>query len=59
MKCPECKESMQTKDTRNWRDTDRQFDWTERRRVCSACDYRVMTMEIPKQVWAKYTERSA
>jgi transcriptional regulator NrdR family protein len=55
MKCPECKEVMRTKDTRQWRDLEKEFDWVERRRVCP-CGYRVMTMEIPKDVWGKYTE---
>ena len=47
---------MRTKDTRQWRDTSKQFDWVERRRVCSFCNYRVMTIEMPKEVWTKYTE---
>jgi len=56
MKCPECKEPMQTKDTRQWRDEQKEFYWVERRRVCPSCNYRMMTMEIPKDVWSKYTE---
>jgi transcriptional regulator NrdR family protein len=55
MKCPECFESMRTKDTRQWKDTVKDFDWVERRRVCP-CGYRVMTIEMPKEVWAKYSE---
>ena len=47
---------MRTKDTRQWKDTARDFDWVERRRVCSLCNYRVMTIEMPKEVWAKYSE---
>jgi hypothetical protein len=56
MKCPKCNAVMRTKDTREWRDNVKEFDWIERRRVCSVCDYRVMTIEMPKEVWAKYTE---
>jgi transcriptional regulator NrdR family protein len=56
LKCPECLEPMRTKDTRQWRDTDKDFYWVERRRVCSFCDYRVMTIEMPKEVWTKYSE---
>jgi hypothetical protein len=48
---------MRTKDTRQWRDTDRLFDWVERKRVCTLCNHLVMTIELPKEVWAKYTER--
>jgi len=55
MKCPECFESMRTKDTRQWKDTVKDFHWVERRRVCP-CGYRVMTIEMPKEVWAKYSE---
>jgi transcriptional regulator NrdR family protein len=58
MKCPECAEVMQTKDTRQWRDIDREFDWVERRKICPACKHRMMTMEVPKSVWAKYTEEA-
>jgi transcriptional regulator NrdR family protein len=58
MKCPECLETMRTKDTRQWRDTSKGFDWVERRRVCSFCNYRVMTIEMPKNVWDKYSEGS-
>jgi len=47
---------MRTKDTRQWRDTDKDFYWVERRRVCAFCDYRVMTIEMPKEVWVKYSE---
>ena len=47
---------MRTKDTREWRDNDKEFDWIERRRVCSSCDYRVMTMEVPRSIWSKYVE---
>jgi len=47
---------MKTKDTRQWRDTAKEFDWVERRRVCEFCNYRVMTIELPKEVWAKYME---
>jgi transcriptional regulator NrdR family protein len=47
---------MKTKDTRQWKDTARDFDWVERRRVCSLCNYRVMTIEMPKEVWVKYSE---
>ena len=57
MKCPECKEVMRTKDTRQWRDTAKEFYWVERRRVCSFCGHRMMTIEMPKDVWAKYTEQ--
>jgi transcriptional regulator NrdR family protein len=57
MKCPECKEVMRTKDTRQWRDLEKEFDWVERRRVCLPCGYRVMTIEMPKDVWTKYTEQ--
>jgi hypothetical protein len=46
---------MKTKDTRQWKDVERAFDWVERRRVC-ACGYRVMTIEMPKFVWVKHTE---
>jgi len=56
MRCPECGWPMRTKDTRQWKDTARDFDWVERRRVCSLCNYRVMTIEMPKEVWAKYSE---
>ena len=56
MKCPECTAIMRTKDTRQWRDTSKEFDWVERRRVCLLCNFRVMTIEMPKEVWAKYTE---
>ena len=55
MKCPECFESMRTKDTRQWKDTVKDFHWVERRRVCP-CGYRVMTIEMPKDVLAKYSE---
>ena len=48
---------MKTKDTRQWRDTAKEFYWVERRRVCSFCDHRMMTIEMPKDVWAKYTEK--
>jgi transcriptional regulator NrdR family protein len=48
---------MRTKDTREWRDTEKEFDWIERKRACSACDYRVMTIEMPKSVWTKYSEQ--
>jgi transcriptional regulator NrdR family protein len=47
---------MKTKDTRQWKDFDRDFDWVERRRVCTLCNHRVMTIELPKEVWVKYTE---
>jgi transcriptional regulator NrdR family protein len=57
MRCPECGETMRTKDTRKWRDTDRLFNWVERKRVCTLCNYLVMTIELPKEVWAKYTEK--
>jgi transcriptional regulator NrdR family protein len=56
MKCPECTAAMRTKDTRQWRDTHKDFYWVERRRVCPFCTYRVMTIEMPKEVWAKYSE---
>jgi transcriptional regulator NrdR family protein len=56
MKCPECNEVMRTKDTREWRDEDREFNWIERKRSCSSCDYRVMTIEMPKEIWNKYSE---
>ena len=46
---------MRTKDTRQWKDTVKDFHWVERRRVCP-CGYRVMTIEMPKEVWAKYSE---
>jgi transcriptional regulator NrdR family protein len=56
MKCPECGEAMRTKDTREWRDEDREFNWIERKRACSSCDYRVMTIEMAKEIWNKYSE---
>jgi hypothetical protein len=48
---------MRTKDTRQWRDTDRLFDWVERKRVCSMCNHLVVTIELPKHVWEKYLEK--
>jgi transcriptional regulator NrdR family protein len=56
MKCPECLEPMRTKDTRQWRDTEKEFDWVERRRACP-CGFRLMTIEMPKDVWVQYSER--
>jgi transcriptional regulator NrdR family protein len=56
MKCPECLETMKTRDTRQWKDTIKNFDWVERRKVCARCNYRVMTIEMPKEIWIKYTE---
>jgi transcriptional regulator NrdR family protein len=58
MRCPECGEAMRTKDTRQWRDFDRLFDWVERKRVCSLCNHLVVTIEMPKEIWSKYTENS-
>ena len=57
MRCPECGETMRTKDTRQWRDFDRLFDWVERKRVCSLCNHLVVTIELPKEVWNKYLEK--
>ena len=57
MRCPECGEPMRTKDTRQWRDTHRLFDWVERKRVCSMCNHLVVTIELPKHVWEKYLEK--
>ena len=57
MRCPECGEAMRTKDTRQWRDFDRLFDWVERKRVCSLCNHLVVTIELPKHVWEKYLEK--
>jgi hypothetical protein len=48
---------MRTKDTRQWRDVDRLFDWVERKRVCSMCNHLVVTIELPKHVWGKYLEK--
>jgi hypothetical protein len=48
---------MRTKDTRQWRDTHRLFDWVERKRVCSMCNHLVVTIEMPKHVWEKYLEK--
>jgi transcriptional regulator NrdR family protein len=48
---------MRTKDTRQWRDVDRLFDWVERKRVCSLCNHRLTTIEMPKHVWEKYLEK--
>jgi transcriptional regulator NrdR family protein len=56
MRCPECAAAMRTKDTRQWRDTEKEFDWVERRRVCP-CGFRLMTIEMPKGVWDQYSER--
>lgn len=57
MRCPECDSAMRTKDTRQWRDVDRLFDWVERKRVCSMCNHLVVTIELPKHVWGKYLEK--
>ena len=57
MRCPECDSAMRTKDTRQWRDVDRLFDWVERKRVCSLCNHRLTTIEMPKHVWEKYLEK--
>jgi len=59
MRCPECGEAMRIKDTRQWRDFDRLFDWVERKRVCSLCDHLVITIELPKEVWSKYAEEKS
>jgi transcriptional regulator NrdR family protein len=47
---------MRTKDTRQWRDIEKRFDWVERRKVCPDCDHRVMTIEMPKEIWSQYSE---
>jgi transcriptional regulator NrdR family protein len=54
VRCPECGEAMRTKDTRQWRDTDRLFDWVERKRVCPLCNHLELTIEIPRSVWDRY-----
>lgn len=58
MRCPECGAATRIKDTRQWRDSEKEFDWIERRRVCSSCPHRVLTMEIPKHIWNKYVEKN-
>lgn len=54
MNCDKCGTVLKTKDTRQWRDQERGFDWVERRRVCPNCRHIVYTVEIPKIVWDKY-----
>jgi transcriptional regulator NrdR family protein len=58
MKCPQCGQVMRTKDTRQWRDIEKRFDWVERRKVCPDCNHRVMTIEMPKDIWAEYSENN-
>lgn len=54
MKCQTCHSPMKTKDTRQWRDSVLEYNWTERRVFCSACNATSYTIEIPKNIWAKF-----
>jgi transcriptional regulator NrdR family protein len=58
MKCQNCKTKTQTKDTRQYRDTELGFNWVERRVFCSFCKVTTKTIEIPMDVWMKYFENS-
>jgi transcriptional regulator NrdR family protein len=54
MKCQTCHQPMRTKDTRQWRDTTLSYNWTERRVHCAECGVTSYTVEIPKDIWAKF-----
>ena len=43
--CPKCNEKMQARDSR--KQTAYGFPTLKRRRVCTSCDYRITTIELP------------
>jgi transcriptional regulator NrdR family protein len=51
MVCPECSNKMICNQTKNYHDEDKNFNYVERRRVCLSCGHRMMTVEIPQEVF--------
>lgn len=49
MVCPECSNKMICNQTKNFSDPHKGFNYVERRRVCTACGHRMMTVEIPQE----------
>jgi transcriptional regulator NrdR family protein len=48
MNCPECEGKTQVNQTKNYVDEYFGFFYIERRRVCSNCDHRMFTIELPQ-----------
>jgi transcriptional regulator NrdR family protein len=46
--CSKCNNKMDCTQTRNYSDPDGGYNYVERRRVCTHCGYRTMTVEIPQ-----------
>jgi transcriptional regulator NrdR family protein len=51
MMCPVCSSKMGCNQTRNYTDSNRGFMYVERRRVCSSCGYRMMTVEVDQDIF--------
>jgi len=56
MKCLECGKKTKVLETRHYRDTDKEFEWVERRHACMECNWRMFTVEVPRFIWTKYVE---
>jgi transcriptional regulator NrdR family protein len=53
MVCINCSKKMICNQTKNYHDETQNFNYVERRRVCLSCGYRLMTVEIPQELFTR------
>lgn len=58
MKCQTCKKKTKTKDTRQYREPNMEFNWVERKIFCPFCNVASKTIEMPMDVWLKQIKES-
>jgi transcriptional regulator NrdR family protein len=51
--CPECSSKMACNQTKNYVDPEYGFNYVERRRICTECGHRMMTVEVSQEEFSR------
>jgi len=56
MVSPECNSRMGCNQTKNYSDPAQGFNYVERRRICTNCGHRMMTVELDQATYIRITD---
>jgi len=58
MRCVACDSATNITDSRKYNDPTQGFDFVSRKRVCKACVYKFVTIEVTEETWIGILNRS-
>ena len=51
MRCVKCNSNTSIIDSRKYHDSDKDFDFVNRQRLCKPCNHKFLTIEVSEETW--------